>query len=280
MNPAPPVTMSIETRLTAGAEAVNVRAEMKPLLASERDAFAKRGFVVRERVLGEADLRSLRDAVERVHGRIEAAAPGVPTERIDGRRYQEILGSTVKWEWHDQSGAIRSMEPFHHLDPALERVIDDPRVWSPAAELLGLPSVSLFTDKLNFKRPGGSPFPWHQDTPYWRFGCPHVDRLASVQIYLDDADRANGCLWMVPGSHLSGTLPVYVDRGVLGRLYTDIERVQGAEPEPIEAPAGSCIWFHGDVVHGSRSNRSEGSRRALVVTYQPPGLPRWSRGLG
>ena len=226
------------------------------------------------------ELAELREAVEAVHARIRAAAarPGAaPVERIDGKRYQRLLDSLVKWEWEEDRAEIRSMEPCLHLDPRLEPLPDDPRLARPAAELAGARRLGLFTDKLNFKRPGGAPFPWHQDSPYWAFGCDWLDRLASVQLYLDDATRRNGCLWIVPGSHRHGALPVYEDRGTLGRLYTDAEKFDTSRARPIEAPAGSAVFFHGDVVHGSRSNASGASRRALVLTYQPAGLPRWNR---
>lgn len=248
------------------------------LSAAERERYRERGFLVRRAVLEPDQLETLRAAVERIHGRVARAAASSPepVERIDGKRYQRLLESTVKWEWAEGSRAIRSMEPFAHLDPRADALIDEPRLWHPARDLVG-GAVDLFTDKLNFKRPRGSPFPWHQDTPYWAFGCGHVDRLASVQVYLDDASRDNGCLWIVPGSHRGGVLPVYRDRGVLGRLYTDEDQIDPSRAEPIEAPAGSAIFFHGDVVHGSQGNRTQSSRRAVVLTYQPAGHPRWNR---
>ena len=245
------------------------------LSGEERKAYDERGFVVRPAVLGAAELEPLREAVEGIHARIERAAADEPVERVDDKRYQQLLGSTVKWEW-GESMRIRSMEPFCHLDPRLARLVDDERLWGPARDLVGDERLSLFTDKLNFKRPGGSPFPWHQDSPYWAFGCDHLERLASLQLYLDDASSQNGCLWAISGSHRQGALPVYRDRGTLGRLYTDVESLDLGPAEPIEAPAGSVIWFHGDVVHGSRGNRSAASRRAIVLTYQPAGHPRWS----
>lgn len=244
----------------------------------EREQFRSLGYFSRSRVLLGDELEPLRRAVEAIHDAVVAEAAGTgaaPVERIDDKRYQQVLGSTVKWEWREGAREIRSMEPFAHLDARLDALIDDTRLWLPAADLLGAASVSLFTDKLNFKRPRGAPFPWHQDAPYWAFGCRHVDRLASLQIYLDDATVDNGCLWTIPGTHTQGVLPVFEDRGVLGRLYTDTARLEGEEPAPIEAPAGSVIWFDGYLVHGSRSNRSASSRRALVLTYQPAGLPQW-----
>jgi hypothetical protein len=249
--------------------------------AAEIDAYRKRGYFVRERVLGPDVLEPLRDAVERVHAAIDAAAArgDAPVEYVDDKRYQRLLGSTVKWEWREALGAIRSMEPFAHLDPRLDALIDEPRLWTPARALIGGERLALFTDKLNFKRPGGAPFPWHQDTPYWAFGCDHLDRLVSLELYLDDATRENGCLWVIPGSHRHGVLPCFEDRGTLGRLYTDLRRMPAgpADPVAIEAPAGSVLFFDGAIVHGSRRNRSAGSRRAIVLTYQPAGHPRWNR---
>ena len=236
---------------------------------------------MRERVFGPDDVERLWKAVERVHERVEAAAaePGAAdVERVDGKRYQDLLGSLVKWEGQQERADVRSMEPFLHLDLELDALADDPRLWQPATALCDAQELALFTDKLNFKRPGGAVFPWHQDSPYFAFDCPHVDRLVSLQVYLDDATVENGCLWMIPGSHLHGRLPCFDDQGTLGRLYTDVDRaLPGAERVPIEAPAGSVIFFDGDVVHGSRCNRTLASRRAFVLTYQPAGFAQFRR---
>lgn len=245
---------------------------------TELERYDEDGFFYREAAFGEAELAELRDAVEAVHVRIVEAARGVdagPVRLIDGKSYQTLLGSSVQWEWRGEVAEIRSMEPYHQLDPRLDRLVDDPRVWGPTAAVVESREVSLFSDKLNFKRPEGAPFPWHQDSPYWAFGCEHLDRLVSVAITLDDSDDENGCLWMIPGSHKYGRLPCFEDRGLVGRLYTDLEGLDLAEPVPLAVPAGSLLYFHGDIVHGSRSNRSGASRRVLVETYQPAGLPRW-----
>jgi hypothetical protein len=250
------------------------------LSSDERARYAREGFLVRGSPFAPQQLDALRDAVERVHERVREASggPGTHRYRVDDRAYERVCGSVVKWE--QEAGAelraIRSMEPFAHLEPRLAALLADPRLCERTAELLALRSVSIFTDKLNFKRPGGSAFPWHQDAPYWAFGCAHLDRLVSVQVYLDDATRENGCLWMIPGSHARGFLPTFRDRGALGRLHTDLRGLDLADPVAIEAPAGSLVFFDGHVVHGSRRNRTRASRRAVVLTYQPPGLPRWS----
>jgi len=280
MKPAAPVTtikLDSCSRKPVCCRAVKHAATEHELARYRRD-----GYFVRERVFGASELTRMRASVERVHVRVAAAAAAqdaAPIERIDEKRYQDLLGSSVKWEWQQEARAdVRSMEPFLHLDAELEASVDDARLWQPATALCGDDRLALFTDKLNFKRPGGAEFPWHQDSPYFVFECPHVDRLASLQVYLDDATLENGCLWMIPGSHARGRLPCFEDQGTLGRLYTDVERaLPGASLVPIEAPAGSVIFFHGDVVHGSRSNRTAASRRAFVLTYQPAGHAQFRR---
>ena len=42
----------------------------------------------------------------------------------------------------------------HHLDPRFDALIDDSRVWGPCRAIIGCEELSLFSDKLNLKRPG------------------------------------------------------------------------------------------------------------------------------
>ncbi len=43
-----------------------------------------------------------------------------------------------------------------------------------------------------------------------------------------------------------------------------------------ELSAGSVLYFHRDLVHGSQTNRTKASRRVFVVAYQRGGLHRWN----
>ena len=173
------------------------------------------------------------------------------------------------------------MEPFVHLDPALEALPDDPRLAEPMRALCGAAEIALFTDKLNFKRPGGAPFPWHQDSPYFAFECPHVDRL--VQSCLMEIDRHGRVVRSEFHDGIINSTERMTYTGVNGILTdrdpdTDVDRVLAdARKVPVEAPAGSAIFFHGDVVHGSRSNKSAASRRASILTYQPGGHAQFRR---
>jgi ectoine hydroxylase-related dioxygenase (phytanoyl-CoA dioxygenase family) len=243
------------------------------LTAEEQRAWREDGFFHRPGVFDAAEVARLQEAAEAAVRRAEAAArnPALAYQ-IDGNRYLEADGTTIQLEHAPDATAIRVLEPFHHLDPGFEALIDDPRIVEPMCDLVGSPRVSLFTDKLNLKRPReGSRFRWHQDSPYWVFDCRHVDRLPNVMLALDPASEENGCLRVVRGSHRKGLLPGLRDEGILGPLFTDPRCFDLSAQVPAVMPAGSLLFFSPHTVHGSEPNRSGKPRRALVLTYQPAG---------
>jgi ectoine hydroxylase len=239
----------------------------------ESRAWTLDGFFVRACQFGADELDELRSAAERVVSRvISAAREGGDHFAIDGNRYCEVPGSTLQYEHAPGSGTARVIEPFHHLDARFEALLDDPRFVEPARGLVGTREISLFTSKLNLKRPHeGSAFRWHQDSPYWAHVTPHLGQLPNVMLALDAADEENGCLRVVRGSHRQGLLPGQTEHGVLGPLFTDPRCFDASQQVPAEMPAGSLLFFHPHTVHGSQPNRSNRPRRALLFTYQPAG---------
>lgn len=244
------------------------------LSEAERRAWERDGFFVRPAAFSSEELEVLRAAAERVAAAAAriAAAEGRAYE-VDGNRYADAGDLTVQYEHATDAGTLRVVEPFHHLDPVFERLVEDPRLVEPMCDLLGAERVALWTDKLNFKRPReGSGFRWHQDSPYWAHVSRHLDRLPNVMLALDDADEENGCLRVVRGSHRRGLLPGRQGEGVLGPLFTDPRVFDAGEQVPAVMPAGSLLFFSPHTVHGSEPNRSGRARRACVITYQPPGF--------
>jgi hypothetical protein len=239
----------------------------------ERRAWEADGFFLRRSVFSAAELAELRRAAERVAAQAGSAAADAPGGyEVDGNRYQPAAGSLVQYEHAAGSRTLRVVEPFHQLDPVFDALVDDLRLVQPIADLVGCERVSLWTDKINLKRPReGSGFDWHQDSPYWNHACDHVDRLPNVMVTLDDASAANGCFRIVRGSHRRGILPGREGEGTLGPLFTHPDHFELADQVAIEAPAGTLVFFSPHTVHGSEPNRSDRPRRALVLTYQPAG---------
>jgi ectoine hydroxylase-related dioxygenase (phytanoyl-CoA dioxygenase family) len=250
---------------------------MHSVTPAERDQYEKLGYFCRPNIFSPAEILELREAAENAHQQVLDAAnqkDATAIEQVDNQKYQQLLGSTIKWEWNQELRAVRSMEPVFQLDERLAALIDDSRCWGPCADLIGQKELSLFSDKLNVKRPGGAPFPWHQEGPYWAYGAEDLEHVITLILYLDDASVENGCLWLIPGTHRYGTLESLKDRGTLGRLYTDVGNLE-EKGIPLELPAGSMAFFHRDIVHGSQTNRAQENRRAYLLAYQPAGLPQW-----
>jgi len=253
------------------------------LTEAERQQYEEEGFFARASVFDSADIESFRAAAERVAERagrevaeLVAQRAASPDEdyRIDGNRYVEAGRSTVQFEHEQDSKTIRVIEPFHHLDPTFDALVEDPRIVTPLCGVLGGDRVALWTDKINLKRPReGSGFRWHQDSPYWSHVCGHCDQLPNVMITLDDADRENGCFRLVPGSNREGFLPGIQDGSRLGPLFTDPSAFDAEAQWLAEFPAGSLIVFDAHTVHGSEPNVSDRDRRAIVLTYQPADNP-------
>lgn len=130
------------------------------------------------------------------------------------------------------------------------------------------PDVKCMQSMLFIKAAGKPGQAWHQDEDY----IPTRDRsLTGLWIALDDATVANGCLWVIPGSHRPGVLwPMHWHgdkRFDCAWESTDFP-YSDEDAVPVEVPAGSVVAFNGYLLHRSLPNvAAQGYRRALVNHY-------------
>jgi ectoine hydroxylase-related dioxygenase (phytanoyl-CoA dioxygenase family) len=143
-----------------------------------------------------------------------------------------------------------------------------PRIVDTMETLLG-GEVYHYHTKMMLKEPFvGGAWEWHQDYGYWyNNGCLFPE-MASCLIAVDRANKQNGCLQVIPGTHLMGR----VDHGKAGdQTGADMERVNAAlERMPlvyIEAEPGDALFFHCNLLHRSDQNTSPNSRWSLICCY-------------
>jgi hypothetical protein len=249
------------------------------LTPKELNSYERDGFLVRRAMFKKHELTILREAVERAASLAQELTATGRTYILDGKTFVDIGHITVQYEPESSTEAIRVIEPVHALDPTLSALVDNPKITDPMCSLLGNPSIALWTDKLNLKRPReGSGFGWHQDSPYWVHDSEHVDELHNVYLALDDANEENGCFRIIRGSHTHGCLPGTNDGTMLGGFYTDPKYFDISQEVVFDVSAGSLVFFHAHTVHGSQANQSDLPRRALIMTYQPAGHPMLKSG--
>lgn len=145
-------------------------------------------------------------------------------------------------------------------------LLTHPRIVALARDLLG-ENVIGWGSHFFCKMPGdGKQVAWHQDASYWPL---NPTKAVTVWLAIDDADRGNGCMKFIPGTHHFGHLTYHLsetdEQNVLNQTVPDIERF-GA-PVYDELQAGE-ISLHSDLLlHGSDANGSERRRCGLTLRY-------------
>ena len=145
------------------------------------------------------------------------------------------------------------------------------RVIKSIAPLLDSESpVCHFHSKLMQKEPRvGGAWEWHQDYGYWyknQFMFP--DQLISVMVALTEANKQNGCLQVIKGSHKLGR----VNHGFAGeQVGADMTMVENAlKTMPLvycELEAGDALIFHSNLLHRSEANLSDRPRWSIISCY-------------
>lgn len=238
----------------------------------ERDQLKTLGYVVRESAFSPAELSELAADCEAMVKRVTDASAGRRKVSVGSYMFQLEKGlvTMVKWE-PAFPDVVQGVEPFAHFDERLRAWAHDPRFLEPMKDVVGAASIELFTEKLNVKRgKTGGPIVLHQDYPYWTENSDGAGDIATAIIFMDDANRANGCLEVLPGSHARGEWPRRQIDG-FGSMEMDLEGFDESRLVAVEVPAGSLVLFGSLLVHRSLPNLSAHDRRALLYSYQPAG---------
>jgi hypothetical protein len=130
--------------------------------------------------------------------------------------------------------------------------------------------VCHFHSKLMQKEPRvGGAWEWHQDYGYWyknEFLFP--GQMMSVMVAITEANKENGCLQVIKGSHHMGR----IEHGFAGEQvgasqhYVDLA-LKTMELIYVELKAGDALFFHSNLLHRSEANLSDFPRWSLISVY-------------
>jgi ectoine hydroxylase-related dioxygenase (phytanoyl-CoA dioxygenase family) len=159
-------------------------------------------------------------------------------------------------------------------DPTAHRHLDsrtvhdfcaDPAIVERAAAILG-PDLLLWHSRFFDKPPGSGRIPWHQDMAFWPI---EPDVCVSAWIAIDHADRENGCVEVIPGSHRR-KLP-HTTSEATGRFTQRAvpDAVDETRKVTIELAPGEFFLFDRWLLHGSPPNRSARRRLGLSARIVP-----------
>ena len=107
---------------------------------------------------------------------------------------------------------------------------------------------------------------WHQDIRYWSFEKPE---LISAWLALGPENEDNGCLWLVPGSHLMEFRREQFDDDRFFRTDSDENRRILQARVAAQLDEGDVLFFHCRLLHAAGQNRTALTKFAAVFTYHP-----------
>ena len=150
----------------------------------------------------------------------------------------------------------------------LTRFRTSPRLISLVTSLLG-PDLRQITNQMHWKNPGdGVSFQMHQDCTFRKPDAAYRNLFGSflqTAIAVDPSTAENGCLQLVPTSHLERK--ALLEGGYEGWESNEtnakvLERLPPAE-NGLMQPGDVLIW-NPFTIHGSQPNRSKQSRRVYI----------------
>ena len=127
------------------------------------------------------------------------------------------------------------------------------------------------------KPPHSPPLFWHFDWSVWDhpFSYGRMPAQLFIMVYLVDTSRRNGCLRVIPRSHVNEH-PLHE---IMGQAHSD-ELRQGSDPSLIEfqphpdavdvtVKAGDLVIGDSRLIHGAHGNGSDHRRTVITLWFHP-----------
>src|SRR5579871_5090779 len=226
---------------------------MQPMLTDQQVAeFNANGYVKGGQVLTDEQVENLRTEMARVIE--DRDRPGVK---------QPVLLRNLSG---DDKAPVWQIVNIWEASAPFKELIAHRQIVEEIAQLTHASELRIWHDQIQYKPAHiGGVNMWHQDAPFWPILAPMTE--VSAWVALDDVDTDNGCMSMVPGSHLWGNnidfLVSLPDYEAMPAEY------QGHQVKIIRRPVkkGEVHYHHALTWHGSHANTSGRPRRAIALHY-------------
>jgi ectoine hydroxylase-related dioxygenase (phytanoyl-CoA dioxygenase family) len=215
--------------------------------------FNTNGFLNGGKILDDAQVEILRDELSRV------------IENHDSLERKPVLFRNLSG--NDDAPVWQIVNIWEASDP-YANLVHHPKIAEDMAQLTGAQSLRIWHDQIQFKpaETGGVNW-WHQDAPLWTIIAPMTE--VSAWVALDDVDESNGCMSMVPGSHLWGNNIDFLkalDHDHFDGLPAEFEG-HNVKIHRCPVQRGEVHFHHALTWHGSHANSSGRPRRAVALHF-------------
>ena len=222
---------------------------MTPELALEtRNQMLQDGYCIVDDILTVEFLQELRDETERL-----IAEHIEPKEMVYQGQHVNVHGAH---------------------NPHIQKLLEWQPSWD-ALEQLGFGDFSASGGVIILtKEAGGPPLYWHQDWMRWNdpLSCSPWPQTIFLNYYLTDTTRENGCLKVIPGTHLrridlhNQLVPAH-EQGA--RFLPEDDPIMFSDhPDQVDifAKAGSLVMADARLLHAAHNNTTD-KRRTLILAW-------------
>lgn len=245
------------------------------------------GYAIVDGILDAHDLSALKDdyhhLLERLAwqlhdaGVIASSYAHLPfEERLTALLTQPDIDLVQSMDITLPNGEVRP-ETELHVSRAIYNLLRHERLLDKVEEVVGGEILANPIQHVRMKPPQSSLAPhqraivgqtgWHQDQGVARDVGDDTEML-TVWIAISDATEENGCLQIVPYSHLAG-----LATHCAWHQMIIPDPLLAGKPLPVPLKAGDALFMHRLMQHSSLPNVSDGLRWSFDLRYQPIGYP-------
>lgn len=232
---------------------------MNKITNKEKQFFHENGYLVKKRFVDREVLSNLHDKIsEHLIKRVE---PFELEQQVD-------YPGSPKTITEKGGDTIRRLLLAYSRDKVFQQWQTDLKTTTCVTELLDAKQLYLVQSHHNCvmtKQPRySSETHWHKDVRYWNF---ENNNLINTWLPLGDETFENGCLQVLPGSHLWDTPASRLDERLF--LRKDLKQNQAwlGKSVDVELQKGDLLFFHAALFHAAGRNQTNVSKNALVSTY-------------
>ena len=163
-----------------------------------KDQFEKNGYVILDGILAE-------ESPQLISHLNEVMARRDPSQKTDWNSSGFVMSPT-------DPNVVQKIQSIGKFYPEVcSAVFRNEKIQSVLKQLTAVGDQDFFGTKFFPMRPGSTSVNWHQDNHFFGTASPQI---TSCAVYLEKCTRQNGCLRVVPGSHLEGEVPHSPGEGI------------------------------------------------------------------
>lgn len=232
--------------------------------SEETSRFHRDGYVIARTLIGDVDLNRMRQITERgLQGEI------APVEYEADLRYAGSPESLQSLGGH----TVRRLKQAHSRDFLFTEWMIRAEILGRLQQLLGPRVVCplahhncIMTKQPQFSSETG----WHQDIRYWSFLRPE---LVNTWIALGSERPENGCLQVIPGSHVMSLPRRLFDEKSFFREDLPENRTLIETKHYVELMPGDVLFFHAKTLHAASRNSLCEAKYSVVFTFRAADNP-------